>query len=126
MPDDPLQQVLQLVADGRLTAEEAEPILHALETGRRFDDGPSLPPEPPSPPSEPGVPRFARIEVTEDGRRAVNLRIPLSLGRRALSAIPGLSSSHAADIEAAVSRGLHGPILDIADEDGDGVRIVLE
>jgi hypothetical protein len=125
MPDDPLQQVLQLVADGRLTAEEAEPILHALETGRRAGDVPP-PPQPPDPPSPPGTPRFARIEVTEGGRRAVNLRIPLSLGRRALSAIPGLSAGHADDVEEAISRGLHGPIVDVSDEDGDGVRIVLE
>jgi hypothetical protein len=62
----------------------------------------------------------------EGGRKAVDLRVPLSLGRRALSAIPGLSSTQAAELDAAVSRGLSGPILDISDDDGDGVRIALE
>ncbi len=32
MPDDALESVLRLVADGRLSAEEAGPILDALET----------------------------------------------------------------------------------------------
>jgi hypothetical protein len=31
-----------------------------------------------------------------------------------------------AEINEAVSRGLSGPIVDIEDESGDGVRIVLE
>ena len=31
MPDDALDQLLRLVADGRLTADEAAPILDALD-----------------------------------------------------------------------------------------------
>ena len=130
MPDDPMGQVLRLVAEGRLTAEEAAPILEALE-GRAS--------EPPSGGSAAGIadagqgaagrrdgPRYARIEVTERGRKAVDLRIPLSLGRRALGAIPGLSSVQATELDEAVNRGLLGPVVDISDDDGDGVRIVLE
>lgn len=125
MADDPLQQVLHLVADGRLTAEEAAPILDALE--RREETSGQRPQPAPQPPgAERGQPRFARIEVTESGRKAVDLRIPLSIGRRALSFIPGLSSGQAAELEEAVNRGVRGPIVDIADEDGGGVRIVLE
>jgi hypothetical protein len=123
MPEDPLERVLRLVAEGRLTAEEAEPILDALETGRYRPS----PPEPPEIPARPtGAPRYARIEVTEGGRRAVDLRIPLSLGRRALSRIPGLTGHDAAELDEAVSRGHAGPLLDITDDDGDGVRIALE
>lgn len=124
MTDDPLQQVLRLVADGRLTAEEAAPILDALE--RRGEAPGPAPASAAEPPPERGQPRFARIEVTESGRKAVDLRIPLSIGRRALSFIPGLSSGQAAELEEAVSGGVRGPIVDIADEDGGGVRIVLE
>ena len=37
---DPLDQVLRLVAEGRLTAEEAAPIIDALEaTGQTGDEG---------------------------------------------------------------------------------------
>lgn len=124
MGDDPLQLVLRLVADGRLSAEEAAPILDALDARGRANAGDGTASG--TSPDRRGTPRFARIEVVEAGRKAVDLRIPLSLGRRALGAIPGLSSAQTAEIDAAVSRGLVGPILDVADEDGDGVRIVLE
>ncbi|MEZ0239605.1 MAG: hypothetical protein ACAH65_02300 [Chloroflexota bacterium] len=56
----------------------------------------------------------------------VDLRIPISLGRFALSRVPGLSKEHVAEVEQAVMSGAHGPILDVQDPDGDGVRIVLE
>ena len=68
----------------------------------------------------------ARIEVRESGRRVVDLRVPISLGRFALSRVPGLSSEQIAEVEDAVTSGARGPILDVQDPDGDGVRIVLE
>ena len=143
-----LERVLQLVADGKLSAEEAAPILEALEAKgeskrRGGSFGSFSPPSPPAPP-EPvvsfgpppglgssdgesgGKPRFARVEVRERGRRVVDLRVPLSLGRLALSRVPGLSIQQVAEVEEAVTSGTHGPILDVQDEDGDGVRIVLE
>jgi hypothetical protein len=149
MPDDPLGQVLQLVAEGRLSAEEAAPIIEALDAGARAtaaaDDavrrgaraavawggapGASSPPPGPSAgpdPMPPGQPRFARVEVRDGGRTSVNLRVPLALGRQALGLIPGLSLRQVAEINEAVSRGLSGPIVDIQDDAGDGVRIVLE
>ena len=146
-----LERVLQLVAEGKLTADEAAPILEALERkpkgspagpppgapGPVFPPGfPFAPEAPPAPgfaadlgaaPGEPGQkPRFARVEVRERGRRVVDLRIPISLGRFALSRVPGLSSQQISEVEEAVASGGHGPILDVQDPDGDGVRIVLE
>jgi hypothetical protein len=117
---DPVDQVLQLVASGRLTAGEAGSILDALEArglARQAGED-SIRQEAPG--------RYARVEVTESGRKAVDLRIPLALGRMAVNAIPGLSGEHAAHIQDAISRGIKGPILDVQDEDGDGVRIVIE
>jgi hypothetical protein len=119
---DPLEQVLRLVAEGRLTAEEAEPILAALE---------AAPAAPADAPTDAGTragmaPRYARLEVTEGGRSVVNLRIPIALGLNALTAIPGLSPDHTAGLRAAVDAGQRGPILDVRDPDGDGTRIVLE
>jgi hypothetical protein len=119
MPD-PIDQVLNLVASGRLTAEEAGPILDALEAR---GGGPATTDEATR---NEGPGRYARVEVTESGRKAVDLRVPLSLGRMAVSAIPGLSGEHATQIHDAISRGLKGPILDVQDDDGDGVRIVIE
>jgi SHOCT-like domain len=132
---DPLERVLQLVADGRLTADEAGPILEALDRkaasgSASASSGPSAAPGPEADPGpgngERRPARYARIEVRENGRRVVDLRIPISLGRFALSRVPGLSREQITEVEEAVSSGAHGPILDVQDPDGDGVRIVLE
>jgi hypothetical protein len=126
---DPLDRVLQLVADGRLTADEAAPILDALQQkssdGFQVTDAPSATDAGSA--TGPGrPPRFARIEVREGGRRVVDLRVPISLGRFALSRVPGLSTEQVAEVEEAVLSGARGPILDVEDSGGDGVRIVLE
>ena len=131
-PRDPIARVLHLVAEGRLTADEAAPILDALSSS-----GPGSGPTPPEPPEAPvapvatgsgggTTPRFARIMVMEGGRRVVDLRIPTSLGRFALGRVPGLSGEHITELQRAISSGLVGPLLEVEDPDGDGVRIVLE
>jgi hypothetical protein len=124
---DPLDQVLRLVAEGRLTAEEAAPIIDALEaTGQTGDDG-GEPVAPLGATGSPGRPKVIRIEVSEDGRKVVNLRVPISLGRMGLDRIPGLSADSISSIRRALDEGLTGPILAVdEDSDGNGVRIVLE
>jgi hypothetical protein len=126
---DPLERVLELVAKGRLTAEEAGPILDALEAKANSGSGSAAAAEGTETPAGgqgAGNARFARVEVREGGRRVVDLRVPIAIGRFALSRVPGLSSQQIADVEEAVTSGAHGPILDVQDADGDGVRIVLE
>ena len=125
---DPLERVLELVASGRLTADEAAPILEALEAkdsthgaGPAADAG-----DAPTGATEPGKARYARVEVRERGRRVVDLRVPISLGRFALTRVPGLSREQITEVEEAVVSGARGPIFDVEDADGDGVRIVLE
>jgi hypothetical protein len=124
---DALDRVLKLVAEGRLTASEAAPILDALsakggttEAEAPFDTATE------ASNSESRPARFARIQVIEGGRRAVDLRVPISLGKLALARVPGLSGPHLSDVQSAIESGSRGPILDIQDSDGDGVRIVLE
>ena len=123
---DALEQVLQLVAEGRLTAEEAAPLLDALEAA------PAPPPSAPAAPGEPGSvsddnPASAvRIEVSDAGRKVINLRIPLALGRTALGSVPGLSEEAAQQIREAINAGVKGPVFDVVDEHGDGVRVALE
>jgi hypothetical protein len=125
---DPIDRVLRLVAEGKLSAEDAGPILAALDRNARPDPGAGAAPamDPGGGQASAGAPRFARVEVRERGRRVVDLRVPISLGRFALSRVPGLSSQQISEVEEAVTTGAHGPILDVEDEDGDGVRIVLE
>jgi hypothetical protein len=134
---DPLDQVLRLVAEGRLTAEEAAPVIDALEAAaahgafdaedqaERAARGQTGQGSTGS--GAPGRPRVIRLEVSEDGRKVVNLRIPLSLGRMGLDRIPGLSTADLASIRQALDAGLTGPILSVDEDDlGNGVRIVLE
>ena len=125
---DPLERVLELVASGRLTAEEAAPILEALETKEQPRSAGFTASEAADDAAAGDAPkaRYARVEVREGGRRVVDLRVPISLGRFALSRVPGLSREQVAEVEQAVGSGVRGPILDVQDADGDGVRIVLE
>ena len=74
----------------------------------------------------PGAPgKVLRVQVTEDGRAVINLRIPLSLGRAAISQVPGLSESTSDRIREAIEAGVKGSILEV-DDAGDGVRISIE
>jgi hypothetical protein len=129
MAEDAFADVLRLVAEGRLTAEEAAPILDALElashatdesdgAGSREDSGPWSA-------ADDRPPRALRVQVSDRGRSVLNLRIPLSLGRAAFAQIPGISQSTSDRISEAIAAGVKGPILDLED-DGDGVRISIE
>lgn len=132
MSGDAMDRILELVAEGRITAAEAGPILDALagttspnesqghETSRRSASAGG------SKASSDGSPgRAIRIEVRESGRQVVNLRVPLALGRSALDRIPGLSESLTERVREALASGVKGDIVDV-DEDGSGVRIVVE
>jgi hypothetical protein len=151
---DPLERVLRLVAEGRLTADEAAPILDALSAREGSRDRPGRRPGGGagigaaigaagvvSGEDETGAPqtiaaaasvtdrtgaKFARIMVMEGGRRVVDLRVPTALGRFALGKVPGLSAEQLGELEQAISSGVMGPLLEVEDPDGDGVRIVLE
>jgi hypothetical protein len=135
MSTDPLDRVLQLVAEGRLTAEEAGPILAALE-----DRGPSAPSGAAGRPggstttdatalSGTELPHrgqsHLRLEVIEGGRQVVNLRLPLAVGQWALDRVPGLSGDQVTRVREALASGMQGPIL-VVDDGDDIVRIVVE
>ena len=128
---DTLERVLQLVAEGRLTADEAAPILDALNAAddairdgtAAADAGASLAGQTGQQPG--GGATAIRIEVSDKGRQVVNLRIPIPLGRFALDRIPGLAGNHADLVRQALADGRTGTLL-VLDDDGDGVRIALE
>ena len=125
-----MERILQLVADGRLTAAEAGPILDALDRRDRSDSASHATPGSSSgqgsKASSDGSPaRAIRIEVRESGRQVVNLRVPLALGRGALDRIPGLSESLTDRVREAIASGVKGSIVDVDDE-GGGVRIIIE
>lgn len=149
MPEE-LEAVLRLVADGRLTPEEAAPIIEALSrasvsdrerTGEGHDDAGG--PEGSRlgrrvkehvmanvagafASTGGGSSRQLRIRVTERGRQVVNLRIPIGFVGAALDFVPGLSGEHSQRIREAVRAGAVGPIVDVEDPDGGGVLITIE
>jgi hypothetical protein len=124
---DELTTILRLVSEGKLSAEEAAPIIEAL---RR--PAPPRPPDPPEPPSASGLGRGAtrgrriRIQVSEKGRRVVDVRVPLAFAAMAARMVPGIPDSYAALIQQAVETDQVGPIVDAEDQDGDAVMISIE
>lgn len=125
MHDDALESVLRMVADGRLSPDEARPILDALADRSTADDtepGPTAASAAPG--GGPG--RAIRLEVTEGGRKVVNLRVPLALGQAALGRVPGITEATNQRIRDAIDAGIMGPILDVTEGTGEGVRIVIE
>ena len=149
MTGDPLGELLRLLR-GPALAEEAAPILAALDDRAGFapEDAPDAPPPPAGPGSEPpggfgsnpppsfapgdasraergGGPSILRIEVTDAGRQVVNLRLPIAVGKFALDRIPGLPAEQVSRVREALRSGYRGSVLEV-DDDGDGVRIVLE
>jgi hypothetical protein len=124
MPDPAaLDHVLRLVAEGRLTAAEAGPILDALDASS--EPGPGTATEPDDDGQPLGPASALRIRVLEAGRTVVNLRIPIALGRAAINQVPGISAATSDRIREAIAAGVTGPIVEVDDGD-DGVRISLE
>jgi hypothetical protein len=126
-----LEALLKLVDEGKLTAEEAAPIVAALQaksaektqsggagagattSGRGTSSQEAL------------AGRRIRIFVAENGRPIINLQIPLAAAGFAIDQVPGLSPDHRSRIVEAIQTGMTGPILEVSDH-GDEVRIVIE
>ncbi len=142
-----LEALLRLVSEGRLTAEEAAPIVAALEEKARLDargagagsgsgsgtgaggaatrDGGRDGGRRAGPVQELLADRKLRVYVAEDGRQVINIQIPLAAAGFAIDQVPGLSPDHRSRIVEAIQSGMTGPILEVSD-DGDEVRIVIE
>jgi hypothetical protein len=146
-----LEALLKMVAEGRITAEEAAPIVAALEERARGDAGKasagSGTREPHALDDESGARRDTsrsrndgrrtgsaqdllagrrlRVYVAENGRQVINIQIPLAAAGFAIDQVPGLSSDHRSRIVEAIQTGMTGPILEVSDN-GDEVRIVIE
>ncbi len=141
MAADPLDQVLRLVAEGRLSAEEAAPILAALddapanaEAARAAGASATAAVAAASAAGADAVlegevlagsPSSLRIEIRDNGRNVVNLRLPIAVGRFALDRVPGLSGEQVTRVREAMNSGFRGPVL-VVDDGDSGVRIVLE
>lgn len=134
---DAVEDILRLVAEGRLTPTEAGPILDALAAGDRAQRGPAAngPASPgpragtasagPSGSTGSGAPARIRVQVRENGRVVVDLQVPGVLAGLAGS-LPGIPSGYADRVREALRTGLRGPIIDIRDEDDSGLTITID
>lgn len=148
VPED-LDTILRRVASGELTPEAAEPLVAAagqnsgaaagdiagdvprLDSPRTDTPATDAPPPHdtrgfPAATASPGAQRTVRLQVLENGKPVVNLRIPMSWASLAGSVVPGISGPHAERLRDAIRRGEVGTILEVQDEDGDGVIISTE
>jgi len=84
------KKVLEMLAAGKITAEEAEKLLDKLAAAQANQTAvPELPAGSSAPPA--GKPKYLRIVVDHPGHQQVNMRVPLSLvgsGRRLLAVMP--------------------------------------
>lgn len=130
MPD-PLDDVLRLVAEGRLSPDEAAPIIDALAAARGAADRARTAGEAaragrdPRPTAPPGPPRRLRVQVRDGGRTVVDLQLPGVLAELA-GAVPGIPAAYADRVREAIRTGLRGPIVDVTDDDGSGVTISID
>lgn len=118
-------KILSLVAEGKLTPEEADEILSAMAA--RDSGSSTAAPAAGTAESQPEKRMtHLRIEVTEGGRQVVNLRVPVNVAGWASRFLPGLSDADTDRIRGAVDSGSRGTLLDINDNDGSRVRITSE
>lgn len=139
MPTNEGRQVLELLAQGKIDADQAYRLLRAL--GDIREAGPPASPTPPSARSaSPGADRpgggsagrTLHIRVVEGGRRKVNIAIPLAIARLGKvvawkDRVRGQLLKFGVDLDDIVSEidsGRVGPLLDIGDED-DRVLILI-
>jgi len=128
-------KILQMVQDGKISAEEAAQLLETLEEGER-PMGRSMPPIPPGMSVEGGLgrkPRWFRVRVTDtdSGKPRVNVRLPigmvnigLKMGTRFAPEVEGLDT---AALMQMIESGEIGQIVDVFDEkDGEHVEVFLE
>ena len=142
MPTEEGKQVLKLLAEGKIDAEQAYRLLKAIgdvdEAGAHAPRAPQPPGGerplfPPDAPIPPGLGRRTlRILVTSAGKSKVNIAIPLGIARMGKTKIAasGLVREQLAkfgiDLDDVLRHISHsGPIVDIADGD-DRVMIVVE
>ncbi|MGB9896781.1 SHOCT-like domain-containing protein, partial [Thermanaerothrix sp.] len=121
-------RVLELVSQGKISAEEGARLIEALE---RVETTP--PPTAKPPTLQPASPRWLRVCITNlhSGRTLVNMRLPVSVleaGLRLGARLgPSLTADQQAHILRAVRAGYSGLILDVRDEEaGERVEILLE
>jgi hypothetical protein len=117
-------RILQMIQEGKITAEEGARLLQALSKGR--------PPTPPPPPPT-HDPRMLRVRITDltTGKTKVNVNIPMSLVNVGIKLGARFTPSSADidydEIVEALKSGASGKLVDVEDmESGEHVEVWVE
>jgi hypothetical protein len=119
-------QILKMVADGKISAEEGAKLLGALEPEKRKREGEIVS-------AGPSEPRWFRVRVTdlESGKNKVSVNLPMSLvdvgTRMGARFAPELEDLDFAAIIEQIKSGAQGKIIEVEDsEGGERVEIYVE
>ena len=118
-------QILNMVAEGKISAEDGAKLLAALEPERKRGPGMTL--------DSPSAPRWFRVRVTdlETGKNKVNVNLPMSLvdvgTRMGARFAPELEDVDFDTIIQQIKSGAQGKIVEVEDlEGGERVEIYVE
>lgn len=120
-------QILKMIQEGKISAEEGAKLLQALSAGGKGDKRSAPPP--------PGAsdPRWFRVRVTDlrSGKNKVNVNIPMGLVnvgvRMGARFAPNVEGVNYDEIMTAIKSGQSGKVLDVTDEEsGERVEIFVE
>ena len=125
--NDERMQILKMVQEGTITAEEAAKLLSALDAGAKEPTGPN----------RDGKNRWIRVRVTDlqTGKRKVNVNIPLGLAEVGARMGMRFGARHGAEmgdfnlteVLNMVRDGAQGKLVDVEDEeDGEHVEVFVE
>jgi len=116
--NDERLQILRMVEEGKITAQEAIKLLEALGGGESSAPGRRN--------------RFVRIKIIDEGKTKVNVNLPLDLARVVLKFVPQTAlantSGQPIDWEALMrllEEGAEGKLVDIED-DNTKVEVYVE
>jgi hypothetical protein len=116
-------QILKLLEQGQINAEEAAKLLAALESGRKEAPHSGVA----------SAPRWFRVRITDlrSGKAKVNVNIPMSLVDVGLKMgarfAPDMEGVNLDEIKQAIQSGIQGKIVDVEDEeDQEHVEIFIE
>jgi len=117
---DERKRILQMVSEGKLSAEEGVKLLEAMGESERVVAGAQ---------GAASGARFIRIRVFngQSGKAKVSANLPIALADVALRLIPKDAGINPAEVLAALKSAGGGKILEVDDEDsGHHIEIVVE
>ena len=118
-------KILNLIREGKITAEEGAKLLSALGESQKSTRAPAT--------KTSGEPRWFRVRVTdlETGKSKVSVNIPFGLMEWGLQIgaqfAPEVADLDLGELKEMLQSGVEGKVIDIIDEeDGEHVEIFIE